>query len=83
LKIAQEIGDRRGEGTWLNNLGYVFKNEKRYKEALACYLLAEDIRTRIKDPKLETTKSNLKGLKEELGEKEFEKYKGHAEEGMP
>ncbi len=73
LAIAQEIGDRRGEGAWLNNLGVVFKDEKKYKEALACYLLARDIRTQIKDPNLKTTESNLKNLKEELGEKEFEK----------
>ncbi len=72
LAIAQEIGDRRNEGTWLNNLGYIFKNEKKYKEALAFYLLAKEIRIQIKDPMLKTTESNLKKLKEELGEAEFE-----------
>ncbi len=73
LRIAQEIGDRRSEGTWLNNLGIVFKDEKKYKEALTCYLLAKDICTQIEDPNLETTESNLKKLKEKLGEEEFEK----------
>ncbi|VVB90193.1 Photosystem I assembly protein Ycf3 [uncultured archaeon] len=73
LAIAQEIGDKHNEGVWLNNLGYIFKNQKKYKEALACYLLAKEIRTRIKDPMLKKTESDLKNLKEELGEKEFEK----------
>ncbi len=73
LKIAQEIEDIRSEGTLLNNLGVTFEDESKYKEALACYLLAKDIRTRIEDPKLKRTESNLKILKEKLGEKEFEK----------
>ncbi|MCX9076293.1 MAG: tetratricopeptide repeat protein, partial [Candidatus Methanoperedens sp.] len=73
LAIAQEIGDRRGEGARLNNLGFVFQNEKKYRDALACYLLAKDIRTQIKDPELKRTESNLKNLMEKLGEKEFEK----------
>ncbi len=73
LKIAQEIGDRGNEGTWLNNLGIVFQNEKKCREALACYLLSRDIRTQIKDQYLEQTESNLKVLEEKLGKKEFEK----------
>ncbi len=73
LAIAQEIGDRRGEGYWLNNLGFVFQNENKYRAALACLLLARDIRTQIKDPDLKRTESNLNDLKEKLGEKEFEK----------
>ncbi len=46
-----------------------------YKEALACYWLAKGIRAEIKYPKLKTTESNLKSLKEKLGENEFEKIK--------
>ena len=74
LKIAREIGDRGNEGTLLNNLGDVFRNKKKYKEALAFYQLAKDIFTQIEDPDLLTTESNLKNLKEELGENEFEKF---------
>lgn len=73
LAIAQEIGDRRGEGLWLNNLGLAFQNEKKHIDALACYLLAKKIRIEIKDPHITTTELNLSKLKEELGEKEFEK----------
>lgn len=74
LKIAREIGDRGNEGTLLNNLGDVFRNKKKYKEALAFYQLAKDIFTQIEDPDLLITESNLKNLKEELGENEFEKF---------
>ncbi len=73
LAIAEEIGDRRGEGALLNNLGDALEHDKKYKEALVCYLLAKDICTQIKDPELKTTESNLVNLKEKLGADEFEK----------
>ncbi len=73
LATAQEIGYRRGEGNSLNNLGVVFEDEEKYKVALACYLLAKEIFTQIEDPNLETTESNIRGIEEKLGEKEFEK----------
>ncbi len=72
LVIDKEIGDRRGEGADLNNLGGAFQGETKHREALACYLLAKDIRREIKDPEIKTTESNLNALKEKLGEKEFE-----------
>jgi len=75
LAIAKEIGDRRGEGAWLNNLGAAFQDEKKYTEALACYLLAREIRIQIKDPELKRTESNLNILKEKFGKKEFEKQR--------
>ncbi len=81
LKISQEIGNRIFEGRWLNDLGEIFANEKQYKEAIACLLLAKDIRTRIKDKSLEKTESNLENLKRNLGEKEFEKLKVEVELG--
>lgn len=73
LVVSQEIVDRRGEGSFLNNLGSFFANENKYKKALACYLLAKGIRIEIKDPNTKTTESNLNGLKDKLGKKEFEK----------
>lgn len=73
LKIFREIGERKYEGNSLNNLGVSFRNDKKYKEALACYLLAKDIHSKIEDPNLKQTEANLKKLKEELGEKEFKK----------
>jgi tetratricopeptide (TPR) repeat protein len=78
LAIDKEIGDRRGEGTWLNNLGAIFMDKEKYREALSCLLLAKDIRTRIKDPNIKTTDSNLQNLKEKLGEKGFEKLAAEA-----
>lgn len=74
LKIAQEIEHKHGEGAWLSNLGDIYRDEKKYKEALACYLLAKDIFIKAEDRNLETTESNLKNLKEEVGENEFEKF---------
>jgi hypothetical protein len=73
LKIASKIGDRRNEGVWLNNLGIAFQHEKKYKEALACSMLAKDIIATTGYPQLKTTELSLENLKEELGEKEFEK----------
>jgi len=70
---STRIGDRRAEGTGLNNLGSAFQTQEKYTEALACYLLAREIRIQIKDPNLKTTESNLKNLKEILGKKKFEK----------
>ena len=69
LKIASEIGDRGNKGVWLNNLGNVFRDQKKYKEALAFYLLAKDIFTQIEDPDPVTTESNLKALEEVLGKR--------------
>ena len=71
--IAREIGNRRGEGNCLNNLGVAFEDENKYRDALACYLLAKGIRIEIKDPDIKMTESNLIALKDKLGEKEFEK----------
>ena len=73
LGIAREIGDRRSEGNILNNLGFAFIIVNKYKEALACHLLAKDRYAEIKDPNIRTAESNLDDLKDKLGEKEFEK----------
>jgi tetratricopeptide (TPR) repeat protein len=73
LKIAQDLNYKRDKSTWLGSLGTAFGYEKKYREAMACYLLSRDIRIQIRDPNLKTTESNLNKLKDELGEKEFEK----------
>jgi tetratricopeptide (TPR) repeat protein len=73
LVIAKEIGDRRGEGNRLNNLGVALEEKKRYYETLACYLIAKDIRMKIKDPNIKTTESNINSLKETLGKKEYDR----------
>ncbi len=73
LVITREMGDRRSEGNHLNNLAFAFIDENKYREALACHLLARGIRIEIKDPNIKTTESNLIVLKDKLGEKEFEK----------
>jgi hypothetical protein len=57
----------------VNNLGIILEDQKKYREALACYFLAIDISTRIDNPNLKTTESNLKKLEEKLGKREFEK----------
>jgi len=72
LVIAQEIGDPRGEGNCLNNIGAVLKDQKKYHDALACFILAEKIRNKIKDPNVKTTESNINSLKETLGKKEYD-----------
>ena len=37
LAIAQEIGDRRGEGTWLGNLGIAYANLGQVEQAIDTY----------------------------------------------
>jgi tetratricopeptide (TPR) repeat protein len=73
LVIAREIGDRRGEGVWLNNLGVAFKDLKNYDLALACYLLARTIRGEIRDREIERTENNISVLKTKMGAEEFQK----------
>ncbi|MBA5941939.1 MAG: tetratricopeptide repeat protein [Methanophagales archaeon] len=73
LAITQEIGDRRGEGTRLNNLGVAFTNLEKYELAFSCYLLARKIRLEIGDPEIATTENNINELKNKIGKKEFQK----------
>ena len=73
LVISKEIGDRRNEGIQLNHLGFHFEEENKYREALACYMLAKKIYLEIKDLNIKTTESNLESLKEKLGKVKFEK----------
>jgi tetratricopeptide (TPR) repeat protein len=73
LRVAQDIGDKVGEGTWLNNLGMAFKNLKKYDLALACYLLARKIRIEIRDPRIRKTENNINKLKTKIGERKFQK----------
>jgi len=73
LSITKEIGYRRGEGTWLNNLGEVFEDLGKYDLALACHLLAKKIHKKIKDPEIETTEKNINKLKTKIGVEGFQK----------
>lgn len=73
LKISREIGDRRGEGNHLHNLGSVLVAEKRFEDAVACLLLAKNIRGSVEDPRLAATESVLDDLKKQLGKERFER----------
>ena len=55
LKVLQ-IGDILE--IW-DDLGFALQTEKKFREALACYLLAKNIRIQIKDPNLKITESNI------------------------
>ena len=43
LSAARRLGDRRGEGGVLNNLGVAYRQRRRFSEALACHAQALDI----------------------------------------
>ncbi|MEX2739329.1 MAG: tetratricopeptide repeat protein, partial [Candidatus Wukongarchaeota archaeon] len=49
LKIFEEIGDRAGEGTTLNNVGLVYRALGRYQEALEHYQKSLKIREELGD----------------------------------
>ncbi|RZN16269.1 MAG: tetratricopeptide repeat protein [Methanosarcinales archaeon] len=73
LNIAREIGDKTSECVLSNNIGENFLEAKKYKEALACFIVSKDIFTKLENPNVEQYELNLNKLEKELGEKAFEK----------
>jgi len=71
LEIAREIGDRCGEATGLHSLGDKLGTKEEYEGALACYLLAVDIRSDISDPRLSGSQVRIEKLEEKLGHEEL------------
>ena len=49
LRIRREVGDRRGEGVTLNNLGLVYNALGKQQEALSYFQQALDIRRKVGD----------------------------------
>ncbi len=74
LEIHRELGDKRGEGSDLANIGVVYEDIGEYDKALKYYEEALEIFYRIKDRQaLGKTIANLLKLKEKMGEGAFEK----------
>lgn len=73
LRILNKIGDKTTESYCLNDLGDTLINNKKYQDAMACYLYAYSIRDSLNDPQLKITESRLKNLKEHIGATKFEK----------
>ena len=73
MGIAKQIGDKRSQGIWLNNIGYFFSSfNNKNSESLACYLLAKQINEELGNPrKIAQTESDLKDFELKLGEIEF------------
>lgn len=70
--VAHQISDKRSEGVWLYKLSLLFCSYSKYREAIACYLLAKQINLRLGTPEdIVETESKIKELETELGEKEF------------
>lgn len=62
LKIAQEIGDRRNEGTWLGNLGIVYADLGEVERAIEYYQQALAISKEIGDRRNEGNHLNNLGV---------------------
>ncbi|MBN1878279.1 MAG: tetratricopeptide repeat protein, partial [Anaerolineae bacterium] len=52
LAILQEVGDRAGEGTTLNNMGWVYLSEKDLTQARHCLEAALEIAEQVEYPAL-------------------------------
>ena len=52
LVIAREIGNRRGEGTWLGNLGSAYSTLEQVEKAIEYYKHALVIGKEIKDQRI-------------------------------
>ncbi|MCD4777934.1 MAG: tetratricopeptide repeat-containing protein, partial [Desulfobacterales bacterium] len=64
LVIAKEIGDRRGEGNHLGNLGLAYSDLGQVEKAIEYYEQALLIGKEIKDPRIiNFCEENLKSMK--------------------
>ena len=69
LKIAREIGDRRGEGNWLGNLGNAYCDLGETRKAIEYYEQALKIAREIGDRRGEGNRlGNLGNAYSDLGE---------------
>ncbi len=71
LEIAEEIGNRGGIASALGEMSRVFSERKEFKQAVKLNLIASTIFNYLKSPLIEIITLNLEGIKEILGEKEF------------
>ena len=71
--ISQEIGNMLSECLGLCNLGIILGYKEKYRDAMACYLLAEDICFQINDPYINNIEMSINDIKNKIGENEFEK----------
>ncbi len=72
LRISQEIGDKSGEGTTLNNLGAIYWNQfQDVERAVPYFWPAYQILDQLGSPNVEYPKSYLTAIKEQIGEARF------------
>jgi tetratricopeptide (TPR) repeat protein len=64
LKISREIGDRRGEGNSLGNLGLVYAELDQIPQAIECAKSALTILEAIESPHAEKVKRKLQEWEE-------------------
>ena len=68
MAITREIGDRRGEGNALNNMGLAYEVIDDRDQAVRCLEMALEIYVAIESPEAEKARSNLTRLRGEGGE---------------
>ncbi|MBN1934142.1 MAG: tetratricopeptide repeat protein, partial [Anaerolineae bacterium] len=64
LTIAREIGDRRGEGSDLGNLGNAYRNLGQVEKAIECMSQAAEIFDEIKSPNAALVRGWLEKLQQ-------------------
>jgi tetratricopeptide (TPR) repeat protein len=70
LEIAREIGDRRGEGTHLSNLGLAYYSLGQVEEAIKYHTQALEIAREIGDRRMEGSVLGSLGMARDLGQVE-------------
>jgi len=71
LSIRREVGDRKGEGTTLHNIGIVLLEQHNYRAGLASILLAKRLYEQVESPYVEYTAEVLDGIRQSLDDKEY------------
>ena len=71
LAIRREVGDRRGEGATLWNIGALYFRQDRNDAGLACFLLARDIYQEVLSPYREGVQRWIERLRKKASEEEF------------
>jgi tetratricopeptide (TPR) repeat protein len=68
LVIRREIGDRRGEGNDLNNLGAIYEFQEHYEQALDYYQQAKTVFASLKlDFMVAKVEENIADVRRKMG----------------
>jgi tetratricopeptide (TPR) repeat protein len=72
LHLHKDIGDRNGEGVTLHNIGVLYFNQRRYRIALAYFLLARRILEEVRSPDYESIQEYIDKIGTIVGKEVFD-----------